>query len=29
MYKIIIDSFGELTEELKADGHYESVPLEM
>lgn len=29
MYKIIIDSCGELTEELKADGHYESVPLEM
>ena len=29
MYKIVIDSCGELTEELKADGHYESVPLEM
>ena len=29
MYKIIIDSCGELTEELKADGHYASVPLEM
>ena len=29
MYKIIIDSCGELTEELKADGHNESVPLEM
>ena len=29
MYKIIIDSCGELTEELKADGHYEAVPLEM
>ncbi len=29
MYKIIIDSCGELTEELKADGHYENVALEM
>ena len=29
MYKIIIDSCGELTEELKADGHFQNVPLEM
>lgn len=29
MYKIIIDSCGELTEELKADGHFWNVPLEM
>ncbi len=29
MYKIIIDSCGELTEELKSDGHYETVSLEM
>ncbi len=29
MYKIIIDSCGELTEELKSDGHFASVPLEM
>ncbi len=29
MYKIIIDSCGELTEELKADGHYQNVALEM
>lgn len=29
MYKIVIDSCGELTEELKQDGHYESVPLEL
>ncbi len=28
-YKIVIDSCGELTEELKQDGHYESVPLEI
>ncbi|MCI9175000.1 MAG: DegV family protein [Lachnospiraceae bacterium] len=28
-YKIVIDSCGELTEELKRDGHYESVPLEI
>lgn len=28
-YKIIIDSCGELTEELKKDGHFESVPLEL
>ena len=29
MYKIIIDSCGELTEELKADGHFHNVALEM
>ena len=29
MYKIIIDSCGELTEELKSDGRYETVSLEM
>ncbi len=29
MYKIIIDSCGELTEELKQDGHYETVSLEL
>lgn len=29
MYKIIIDSCGELTDELKADGHFQNVPLEM
>jgi DegV family protein with EDD domain len=29
MYKIIIDSCGELTEELKADGHFCNVPLEL
>ncbi len=29
MYKIIIDSCGELTEELKSDGHYQNVALEM
>lgn len=27
MYKIIIDSCGELTESMKADGHYSSAPL--
>ncbi|MBO5657326.1 MAG: DegV family protein [Agathobacter sp.] len=27
MYKIIIDSCGELTEEMKVDGHFASVPL--
>ena len=27
MYKIIIDSCGELTEEMKADGHFVNVPL--
>ena len=27
MYKIIIDSCGELTEEMKKDGHFASVPL--
>lgn len=29
MYKIVIDSCGELTEELKQDGHYETVSLEL
>lgn len=29
MYKIVIDSCGELPEELRADGHYESVSLEL
>lgn len=29
MYKIIIDSCGELTEELKADGRFQNVALEM
>lgn len=29
MYKIIIDSCGELTEEMKADGHFASVALEL
>ena len=29
MYKIIIDSCGELSEEMKADGHFCSVPLEL
>ena len=29
MYKIVIDSCGELTEEMKQDGHFESVPLEL
>ncbi|MEY8516275.1 DegV family protein [Lachnospiraceae bacterium 29-84] len=28
-YKIIVDSCGDLTEEMKADGHFESVPLEI
>ncbi len=28
-YKIVIDSCGELTEQLKQDGHYENVPLEL
>ncbi len=28
-YKIIIDSCGELPEELKQDGHFQSVPLEL
>ena len=27
MYKIIVDSCGELTEEMQADGHFASVPL--
>ena len=29
MYKIIIDSCGELTDELKKDDHFKSVPLEL
>ncbi len=29
MYKIILDSCGELPEELKADGHFMNVPLEL
>lgn len=29
MYKIIIDSCGELSEELKKDGHFCNVPLEL
>jgi len=29
MYKIIIDSCGELTEEMKKDGHFRSVALEL
>jgi DegV family protein with EDD domain len=29
MYKIIIDSCGELTDKLKADGHFCNVPLEL
>jgi DegV family protein with EDD domain len=29
MYKIIIDSCGELTEEMKKDGHFSNVPLEL
>lgn len=29
MYKIVIDSCGELSEELKADGHFSNVPLEL
>lgn len=29
MYKIVIDSCGELTEEMKQDGHFESVSLEL
>lgn len=28
-YKIVVDSCGELTERLKQDGHFESVPLEI
>ena len=27
MYKIIVDSCGELTEEMKKDGHFVNVPL--
>ena len=29
MYKIIIDSCGELSEELKQDGHFQTVSLEL
>ena len=29
MYKIVMDSCGELTEDMKKDGHYCSVPLEL
>lgn len=29
MYKIVVDSCGELPEELKKDGHFETVPLEL
>lgn len=29
MYKIIIDSCGELSKELKEDGHFSNVPLEL
>lgn len=29
MYKIVIDSCGELTRQLKEDGHFVNVPLEM
>ncbi len=29
MYKIVIDSCGELTEDLKKDGRFETVPLEL
>ncbi len=29
MYKIVIDSCGELSEELKAEGHFSNVPLEL
>lgn len=28
-YKIVIDSCGEIPESLKADGHYDTVPLEL
>ena len=28
-YKIVVDSCGELSEDLKADGHYQSVALEL
>ena len=27
MYKIIIDSCGELSKEMQEDGHFENVPL--
>ena len=26
-YKVVIDSCGELTEEMKKDGHFETAPL--
>ena len=29
MYKIVIDSCGDLTEDIKQDGHFMSVPLEL
>ena len=29
MYKIVIDSCGDLTEDIKQDGHFVSVPLEL
>ena len=29
MYKIVVDSCGELTEELKQNGHFETVSLEL
>lgn len=29
MYKIVIDSCGELPEDLKKDGHYQNVSLEL
>ena len=29
MYQIVIDSCGELTEELKKDGHFQTVSLEL
>ena len=29
MYKIVVDSCGELPEELKKDGHFETVSLEL
>ena len=28
-YKIIVDSCGELTEEMKASGHYETASLQI
>ena len=29
MYQIVIDSCGELTDELKKDGHFQTVSLEL